>query len=90
MRLLAFVVDATLRGEAGDLKETTIGVLAFGRQPGYDPKVDTIVRTQAWRLRAKLMKYNVTEGASDPIIVSLPKGHYIPVFRIRHGLHDGS
>ena len=86
MRLLTFVVEATLRGEAGDLKETIIGALAFGRQPDYDPKVDTIVRSQAWRLRAKLAKYYAQEGLHDPIIVSLPRGHYIPVFQIRHAV----
>jgi hypothetical protein len=81
MRLLTFVVDATLRGDAGDLKETIIGTLAFGRQPDYDPKIDTIVRSQACRLRAKLMKYYAREGLHDPIIVSLPRGRYIPVFQ---------
>jgi hypothetical protein len=86
MRLLTFVVDATLRGEASDLKETIIGALAFGRQPDYDPKVDTIVRSQAWRLRAKLMKYYSCEGVHDAIIVSLPRGRYIPVFQSRHAM----
>ena len=81
MRLLTFVVEAALNGEAGDLKETTIGVYVFGRQADYDPKVDTIVRSQAWRLRAKLDTYYATEGAEDRVIVSLPKGHYFPVFQ---------
>src|SRR5215472_16619222 len=54
VQLLTFVVNSTLHGEASHLKETTIGVAVFGRAPDYDPKVDTIVRSQAWRLRAKL------------------------------------
>jgi len=83
-RLLTYVVEATLKGEAANLKEVTIGIFLFGRQPDYDPKVDTIVRSQAWRLRAKLMKYYATEGVHDPVIVSLPKGHYIPIFQERH------
>ena len=90
MRLLTFVVKATLKGEADSLKETTIGVYVFGRQPDYDPKVDTIVRSQAWRLRAKLMKYYATEGAYDPVIVSLPRGHYIPIFRGGQAVFYGS
>jgi hypothetical protein len=84
MQLLTFVVEATLKGEAGDLKETTIGVLLFGRQADYDPKADTIVRSQAWRLRAKLRKYYATEGARDGVVVSLPNGHYIPHFQRRY------
>ncbi len=82
-QLLNFVVDATLKGESQHLKETTIGVYVFGRSPDYDPKVDTIVRSQAWRLRAKLRKYYSSEGANDPVIIDLPRGHYVPVFYAR-------
>lgn len=87
MRLLAFVVEATLQGEAEYLKETTIGVFVFGRKPVYDPKIDTIVRSQAWRLRAKLKKYYATEGAQDTVVISLPRGHYIPVFQKRPAIN---
>jgi len=85
MQLLSFVVGATVRGEAGHLKETTIGVAVFGRSPDYDPKADTIVRSQAWRLRAKLRQYYASSGAADPIIIDVPTGHYVPVFRRRDG-----
>jgi hypothetical protein len=82
-QLLDFVVASTLRGEAVHLKETTIGVYVFGRSPDYDPKVDTIVRSQAWRLRSKIRKYYESEGAHDPIIINIPIGHYVPIFRRR-------
>jgi hypothetical protein len=82
-QLLNFVVDSTLKGESMHLKETTIGVAVFGRTPDYDPKVDTIVRSQAWRLRSKLKKYYASEGANDPIIIDIPTGHYVPVFHLR-------
>jgi hypothetical protein len=85
-QLLDFVVASTLRGEAAHLKETTIGVYVFGRSPDYDPKVDTIVRSQAWRLRAKLRKYYESEGANAPIVIEIPIGHYIPVFHVRAAL----
>ena len=84
IELLNFVVSETLRGEATQLKETTIAVSVFKRSPDYDPKLDTIVRSQAWRLRAKLKKYYATEGADDPIVIELPIGHYVPVFHARH------
>ena len=82
-QLLDFVVSSTLRGESAQLKETTIGVYVFARSPDYDPKVDTIVRSQAWRLRAKLRKYYATEGAGDSIVIELPIGHYVPSFHVR-------
>lgn len=89
IQLLDFVVASTLRGEAAYLKETTIGVYVFGRDPDYDPKVDTIVRSQAWRLRAKLRKYYASEGASDPIVIDIPVGHYVPVFQLRGRAEGG-
>jgi hypothetical protein len=67
------------------LKETTIGVSVFARSPDYDPKVDTIVRSQVWRLRAKLRKYYASEGANDPIIIEIPIGRYVPAFHPRGG-----
>ena len=88
MQLLEYVVEATIEGEAEYLKETTIGVSVFGRKPDYDPKVDTIVRSQAWRLRAKLRKYYATEGLNDDTIISLPRGHYVPMFLTRRLAYD--
>jgi hypothetical protein len=88
-QLLNFVVDSTLKGDAMHLKETTIGVAVFGRTPDYDPKVDTIVRSQAWRLRSKLKKYYASEGSHDPIVIDIPTGHYVPVFRLREEVEVG-
>jgi len=85
-QLLDFVVSSTLRGEASHLKETTIGVSVFARSPDYDPKVDTIVRSQAWRLRAKLRKYYASEGANDPVVIEMPVGRYVPAFHLRQEL----
>ena len=82
-QLLEFVVASTLKGEASHLKETTIGVFVFGRNADYDPKADTIVRSQAWRLRAKLKKYYSSEGATDPVVINIPIGHYVPAFHLR-------
>jgi hypothetical protein len=81
--MLTFIVSLTLGGEASQLKETTIGVSVFGRSPDYDPKMDTIVRSQAWRLRAKLKKYYAAEGARDSVVIEIPIGHYVPSFLSR-------
>lgn len=79
-QFLEFVVSATLRGEGGGLKETTIGVGFYHRDPSYDPKRDSIVRTQAARLRDRLEEYYRTEGAQDPLIIRLNRGSYVPAF----------
>jgi hypothetical protein len=81
IEFLSFVVEASLNGE--HLKETTIGVSVFGCTTDYDPKADAIVRSQAWRLRLKLKEYYAYEGADDPLVIELPKGHYVPVFSVR-------
>ena len=82
-RLLSFLVEATLDGRAGDLKQTTVGAGAFGRAADYDPKIDAIVRTQTWRLRRKLREYYSSEGIGDPVLIEIPLGQYVPVFHVR-------
>ena len=80
-RFLRVVVERHLEGRDGDLKESVIGIEIFGRQPGFNPKQDSTVRTEAGRLRARLTEYYAGEGAANPVIIELPKGGYIPAFR---------
>ena len=80
---LRFLVERHLEGRDSELKESVIAVEVFGRDPGYDPKLDNIVRTEAMRLRARLDKYYAAEGSRDSLIIELPKGAYKPVFRER-------
>lgn len=75
-RLLRFLADKSIAGEADQLKEYTIGLDAFGKPPSYDPRSDAIVRLQAGRLRQKLAEYYRTEGKDDSVVVDLPKGHF--------------
>jgi hypothetical protein len=83
IQILNFLVEATLRGHARCLKETTIGVSVFGRSPDYVPKIDTIVRGRECRLRAKLRRYCATEGAQNSVIIEIPKGQYAAAFALR-------
>jgi len=73
LALLEFLVSSALRGETAGLKETSIGVAFYGRDPSYDPKKDSIVRTQASRLRDRLAEYYTGEGASDPVVIELSR-----------------
>jgi TolB-like protein len=78
---LRFVVDQELSGSGNQLKESVIGVEVFGRRPDYDVRQDSIVRTEAGKLRTRLGKYYANGGAGDALIIDLPKGGYRPVFR---------
>jgi hypothetical protein len=79
-RLLQYLADRTLAGDADRLKEYTVGLEAFGKPPTYDPKHDSIVRLQMGRLRQKLAVYYQSEANGDPVRVTLPKGAFKLVF----------
>jgi Tol biopolymer transport system component len=81
--LLRFVVEEALHGRSDRLKEYTLGSQALGRGEGFDPRSDPIARVEASRLRSRLDVYYATEGASDPVRISLPRGGYAPVFEWR-------
>ena len=82
-RFLRFVVEGSLEGRDQELKESILAVRIFGRPPGYDPKRDAVVRTEAGRLRARLGEYYLVQGKHDELVIELPKGGYVPVFRPR-------
>ena len=77
---LRFVVEKTVEEGEVQLKEYVIATEVFGRNSDYDSRIDSVVRVQAGRLRAKLQEYYATEGKADRIVIDLPKGHYHPVF----------
>ena len=79
-QLFQFLADKAIAGAKEGLKEYTIGVEAFGRKQDFDPKTDPIVRVQIHRLRQKLKEYYDAEGSHDPILIEIPKGHYLPSF----------
>jgi len=81
--LLTYLADASLTGNADDLKEYTVGVDALGKPSSYDPRQESAVRMQVARLRQKLAEYYRTEGIEDPIIVDLPKGGFKVTFEPR-------
>jgi len=80
-RFLRFVVEQHLEGKDSELKESVIAIEVFGRSPNHDPSQDSIVRTEAGRLRARLDQYYRGEGKGDALIIELPKGGYAPLFR---------
>jgi len=85
-RFLAFAVESTLDGKADCIKEYTIGTEAYGRGSDFDPSQDSIVRTEARRLRTKLSKYYQEEGIDDPIVIEIHPGSYVPSFRLNQAV----
>ena len=85
-RFLRFLAERHLEGHDNQLKESVIAVEVFGRKPDHNPSQDSIVRTEAGRLRGRLAEYYVGEGKDDGIVIELPKGGYTPVFRLRSGV----
>jgi TolB-like protein/Tfp pilus assembly protein PilF len=78
VRFLRFVVEKTLAGAEGDLKEYLLGVEVFDRSESFDPKLDTIVRVEARRLRKKLKEYYDGEGAAERVRIDIPGPGYVP------------
>jgi tetratricopeptide (TPR) repeat protein len=88
-RFLTFVVEQTLAGQESKLKEYLLGVEVFGRLDSFDPRIDSIVRVEARRLRYKLEKYYEQEGLADPIHIQFRKGCYVPAFSEKRVGEDG-
>jgi Tol biopolymer transport system component len=77
---LRFVVTASLEGRQGLLSERLIGREVFAKPTTWDPTVDTIVRSEARRLRSKLQLYYESYGRTDELRIHIPKGGYVPEF----------
>lgn len=102
-RFLNHVVVQTLAGNAPQLKERTIGIAVFERTNDYDTGDDSIVRVTANEVRKRLGQYYGQSAGAHPIQIELPRGSYVPEFRIQaprrgktteahsvHELADGS
>ena len=79
-QFLQFVVETSLSGAGDQIKESLIAIEVYGRRPDYNPQVDSTVRVEAGRLRARLRRYYESTGTQDEIRIELPKGGYAPVF----------
>jgi hypothetical protein len=78
--LLAYAVDQSLKGNAADLKERSIGIEVFGRVPTYDANADPVVRITAGEVRKRLMQYYYDSAHDQELVIELPSGSYVPVF----------
>jgi len=87
--LLTYAVEQTLLGNASELKERTIGIEAFGREPVYDVNLDPVVRTAAAEVRKRLSQYYYNPDHAGELVIELPIGSYVPTFREPAASHMG-
>ena len=86
-KFLAFVVQETILGRSNCLKEYTIAVNVLDKPHNFNPQENGIVRIHAGRLRRALCQYYDNIGRDDQVIITIPKGKYVPVFTNRDALN---
>jgi hypothetical protein len=79
--LLEHVTERTIHGHTYELTEQQIGSKLFHKPSGYSSLEDSSVRVHARQLRLKLHEYFDEEGRNEPLILSIPKGSYTPIFK---------
>jgi adenylate cyclase len=82
-KFLRFIVSETLAGKAREIKAFTVATRVFGRRKDFDQATDPIVSIQANKLRRALERYYLVAGRQDQIRIDLPKGSYVPTFKIQ-------
>ena len=90
--LLDYIVTEYIAGRADRIKGFTIARAVFSAPTDFDADTNSIVRVEAGRLRGRLEEYYRVVGGNDPIIVDIPKGSYVPRFRLnpKHRADDSS
>ena len=80
--MLRYVVEHALSGDSGQLKERTLGIEVFARDPHYDTNLDPVVRTTAGEIRKRIAQYYHEPGHEGEVRIDLPAGSYLPEFHL--------
>ena len=78
--MLRYVVERAIEGQTDHLKERTLGVAVFGRDPAYDTNLDPVVRVTAGEIRKRIAQYYHEPGHETEIRIDFPPGSYLPEF----------
>jgi hypothetical protein len=78
--MLQYIVETTLSDQHQSLKERSIGMEVFGRDPSYDTNADPVVRFSAGEIRRRIAQFYQESGTSSPVMIELPTGTYVPRF----------
>jgi TolB-like protein len=87
-KFLSFIVQETILGRSNCLKEYTIAINVLEKPTNFNPQQNAIVRIHAGRLRRALKRYYQEMGRNDQIVITIPKGKYLPFFANRRNLRD--
>jgi TolB-like protein/Tfp pilus assembly protein PilF len=87
-QLLRYLVERTLTGEGDGINEYAIGLDVFEKPASFDPRIESIVRNEAGRLRQKLKEYYAETGCQDRVLIELPLRSYKPAFVFREPVPD--
>jgi hypothetical protein len=83
-KFLCYIVNETILGRQNSIKEYTIGIEVLNKPKEFNPVLDGIVRVHACRLREYLSMYYKEKGIEDNLVINVPKGRYLPVFKELH------
>ena len=78
------VVEHSLSQSPESLKERTLGVHVFAREPTYDTATDPVVRVTAGEVRRRLGQYYAEEAHHADLRIDLPAGSYAPMYSRPH------
>jgi hypothetical protein len=78
--LLAYLCEKKFALQTDQIKEYSIALDVFGRRETFDQDTDSIVRVQVNRLRKRLADFYRSEGATHDLRITIPVGHYVPLF----------
>ena len=81
--ILLYLTRRSLEDNPTGISEIEVGCNVLGRRPDFNPNEDNIVRVQMRHLRKKLDDFYSGEGQSEAILLTIPKGAYLPRFGLR-------
>jgi len=82
-KFLTYVIEETVAGRADRIKAYSIATEVFGRDASFDAQLDPVVRIEAGRVRRALERYYLVAGQGDELVITIPKGGYVPAFAWR-------
>jgi TolB-like protein/Tfp pilus assembly protein PilF len=82
-QLLRYLIEQSLAGKGEQISEYGIGIDIFERPDSFDPRLESIVRTETSRIRQKLKDYYAGEGLADDIVIDIPPRSYAPTITFR-------
>ncbi len=84
-RLLTYLCEKQLAGLASEITEYGIALDVLGKNAGFDPQHDAVVRVDTHHLRKRLKEYYAGAGASHQVEIVIANGQYAPQF-VRRGV----